>query len=136
MDSKVCVRNNHFFPTSDFNLEYVLKRSMSFYGMSKKQFFYTNMTLGVEYARNSMIRIYKMYERVGRYGNRITSRHDFYQAMINTSMICWMNVESGHLEFTNMRLVYNQTDVIDIPYCSIELDHEVNCMFFEIIAIM
>ena len=78
-----------------------------------------------------MVRIYKMYERVGRFANRITSRHDFYQAMINTSMICWMNLDSGHLEFTKMRLVYNQTDVIDIPYCRIELDHEVNCMFLK-----
>ena len=87
MDSKVYVGSNHFFPTSDFNLEYVSKRSLSVYGMTKRQFFYTNMTLGAEYARNSLVRIYKMYERVGRFANRITSRQDFYQGNLLTANI-------------------------------------------------
>ena len=66
-----------------------------------------------------------MYDGRGRFGRRVTLQSEFYQAMINSSMICWMDLDSGHLEFNNLRMPYKQTELIDIPYCRIELDHEV-----------
>ena len=126
LDARIYVKNNRYIPTSDFNIDYMMKRSMSVYGMSKSAYMYNNLTLGMEYVWNCLVRIYKLYEEVGRFACKITSRGDFYPAMINTSMICWMDFETGHIEFTNMRLIYNQTDVIFIPYCRIELDHEVS----------
>ena len=86
---------------------------------------YTTMTLGAEYARNALVRTYKSYFDIGRFGCKITTRNDFYKAMVNSSMICWMNMESGHLEYTNVRFCYNGMDVIDMKYCRIELNHEV-----------
>ena len=84
---------------------------------------------GLEYVWNVLLRIYKIYEGVGRFGQRFPSRGDFYQAMINSSMICWMDLDSDHLEFRNLRMPYKQTETVDIPYCRIELDHEVKILF-------
>ena len=56
----------------------------------------------------------------------MTLRNEFYKAMINSSMICWMDVYSGHLEFRELRMPYRQVEIIDVKYCRIELDHEVN----------
>ena len=63
-----------------------------------------------------------IYDGKGRFGRRVTLRGEFYKAMINSSMICWMNVDSGHLEFRDLRMPYRQA----VQYCRIELDHEVN----------
>ena len=69
-----------------------------------------------------MFRIYMMYDGVC----QTTLRGEFYKAMINSSMICWMDVDSGHLEFRDLRMPYRQVEIIDVKYCRIELDHEVN----------
>lgn len=111
---------NHFHPVP----EVLHLRGMSLYGMTRLDFLYNVMTIGPEYVRNYLVRIFKMYGRIEPYNRRITTHHDFYLAMINTSMICWMNLDSGHLEFTNMHLYYNGADTIDISYCRIELDHD------------
>ena len=33
-------------------------------------------------------------------------------------------METGHIEFKNMRMCYNTKDVIEVIYCVIELDHD------------
>ena len=109
------MKSNNFVPVFD----QVSKRGLSLNGMSKKDFMYNELTIGLEYARNILGRVFKTYEEIGRFGNRITSRSDFYQAMINSSMICWMNLETGHIEFTNFKMVYSNTEIISIPYCRI-----------------
>ena len=86
-------------------------------------FLYNSATIGMEFIHNYLIRIYKMYAGIGRYAKH-TTKEDFYLGMINTSMACWMNLETGHLEFQNMRLCYNTSDVMNITYCRIELNHD------------
>ena len=130
MEERIYIKNNNFLPI--FDDDQISKRAFSLNGMSKKDFMYNNLTVGLEYVRNALTRIFKTYEEIGRFGNRITSRNDFYQAMINTSMICWMNLETGHIEFTNFKSVYNNTEIINIPYCRIELDHEVSHGFHQL----
>ena len=65
-----------------------------------------------------------MFARVGRYGSRSPTPSELYSAVINTSMSTWINPTSGNVEMKNMRMVYNNKDVIDIKYLKIELDHE------------
>ena len=84
-------------------------------------FLFLFSTLGLEYVWNILLRIYMIYDRKGRFGRRVTLRSEFYKAMINSCMICWMDVDSGHLEFRNLRMPYVQA----VQYCRIELDHEV-----------
>ena len=122
----VQLKNNLYLPAPNVTLDYVKNRGFSVFGMSKMAYMYTSLTLGLEYVWNVALRIYKIYDRMGRFGCRITTRSEFYQAMINSSMICWMNLETGHLEFRNVRLAYKNDEIVDIPYCCIELDHEVN----------
>ena len=128
MNTMVQLKNNLYLPSPLCTPEYVKNREFSVFGMSKMAYFYNSLTIGLEYVWNVSLRIYQIYDRIGHFGCRITTRSDFYQAMINSSMICWMNLENGHLEFRNVRLGYNQTDIIDIPYCRIELDHEVSTL--------
>ena len=33
-------------------------------------------------------------------------------------------METGHIEFRNQRMCYNTKDVIEVKYCTIELDHD------------
>ena len=79
---------------------------------------------GIEYICNYLMRIYKIYAGIGRYAHRITTREDVYAGLVNSSMICFMNLETGHLEITNIRLCYNTTDVINVDKCLIELNHD------------
>ena len=126
MDERIHIKNKHFLPTpSTLDFDSIPSRGFSVYGMSKRDFMFNNLTLGLEYARNGLERIFKMYEGIGRFGNRATTPSDFYQAMINTSMICWMNSDTGHIEFSNIESVYKNTDTIRIIQCRIELNHEV-----------
>ena len=125
METMVQLKNNLYLPAPNVTLDYVKNRGFSVFGMSKMAYMYTSLTLGLEYVWNVALRIYKIYDRMGRFGCRITTRSEFYQAMINSSMICWMNLETGHLEFRNVRLAYKNDEIVDIPYCCIELDHEV-----------
>lgn len=106
------------------NLEGVIARSVAFYGMKLSSFLYTEATLGLEYPRNVFWRIFKLYARVGRMRHMKTTPHEFYMGMVNTSMVCYLNAETGHLEFRNLRLTYNETDVRDYKLIVIELDHK------------
>ena len=65
-----------------------------------------------------------MYARIGHYGSRSPTPHEFYLAVINTSMATWIDAKSGHFEMKNQRVVYNRKDVINIKYLKVELDHE------------
>ena len=129
----VQLKNNLYLPAPNITLDYVKNRRFSVFGMSKMAYLYTSLTLGLEYVWNVAVRIYKIYDRMGRFGRRLTTRSEFYQAMINSSMICWMNLETGHLEFRNVRLAYKNDEIVDIPYCCIELDHEVNRILISIL---
>ena len=107
------------------NITYCILRSVSYYGMSLQSYLYNQMTIGVEYPLNTLLRIFLSYSHVGRFSPRNkTSRTDMYLALVNTSMISWMDFRTGNLRFENLRLPFQDTSVINVKYLTIELDHE------------
>ena len=119
----------------DMNIVNTIERSASYYGMTFWSYLFTDLTVGFEYRINTLVRIFKAYGHVGRFASRKTTREQFYNAMVNTSMICWMKYKTGHLVFENLRLPFQDTSVIDVKYIKIELDH-VNKKFLRLTIVM
>ena len=107
------------------NITYAMRRSASYYGMQLGAYLYNQATIGVEYPLNIFFRVFLRYAHIGRFSpKRRTTRCDMYQAMVNTCMISWMDFETGHLRFENLRLPFQDTSVININYVTIDLDHD------------
>ena len=57
------------------------KRALSWCGMRKKDFMFTHFTIGLEYICNYLMRTFKVYGKIGRFGSRKTSRKNLYQVV-------------------------------------------------------
>ena len=115
---------NYRWMPQGMNIRYAIDRSVSYYGLTLSSYLYNGVTIGLEYAANVLLRIFLAYSHADPKWKYKTSRSDMYLAMVNTSMICWMDFKTGHLRLENLRLPYKDTSVINVKYITIDLDHE------------
>ena len=101
MDEHISVKFNpkyqnlHFTP-SKFSKGMSELRGYALYGCKQLDFMWITFTLGFEYFFNALQRIYGMYGNSGKYAKKHTSRGDFYQAMINSSMGMKIEISKSH----------------------------------------
>ena len=116
---------NYRWVPQGLNITFAIARSASYYGMWLGSYLFNQFTIGIEYPMNVLFRIFLAYSHVGRFApSNKTSRSDMYLALVNTSMICWMDFKTGNLRYENLRLPFKDTSVINVKYITIDLDHE------------
>ena len=81
-------------------------------------------SMAFEYICTGFVKSILTYAKIGRFATHVTTARDLYSMIINTSLICWLNTETGHLEFQDVSIVKLKHSKASISQLTVELDHD------------
>ena len=98
-------------------------RAMSLYGMTWDDFLSVEFTLGLEYIRNAMTRIFRHYVGIGQWANVTPDRKRMYQGIVNTSLGVYVRVPDFNFEMHNVMMAYRDGSKKLFTRVVVKVDH-------------